>query len=147
MATASPVDPESGFSQITIIDTVANYYKHHYEWTDQDWLGPYIQNQTIQNSIRLGLEAKEYFNMHRALAQPDISLRNMSPLADLVVKWRSDLAQHIRLNGRGNGFRYHEDSGNLTRIRIRESEAWSLVSARHRFARVYPPVTNNSGLN
>jgi hypothetical protein len=102
MSVASPIHVESGLSKIAIVDAVADYYKHRYEWTDQDWTGPEIGNKTIRKAISLGLWPKGYHNMEYALRQLDVFLGDVSPLADLVVKWRSDLAQQIRVNGRAN---------------------------------------------
>lgn len=100
---ASPIHTESGLGKITIVDAVADYYKHRDEWTDQDWAGPDIKNRTILKAVSLGLGQKGHHNMERALRQLDVFVSDMSPLADLVVKWRSDLAQQIRVSGRANG--------------------------------------------
>jgi hypothetical protein len=103
MSMASPFHAASGLSKIAIVDAVADYYKHRDQWTDQDWTGPEIKNKTIRKAISLGLGPKGYHNMEFALRQLDVCLDDMSPLADLVVRWRSDLAHQIRVNVRANG--------------------------------------------
>lgn len=123
MSAAAAVHAESGLGKITIVDAVADYYKHRYEWTDQDWAGPEIKNKTIRKAINLGLGPKGYHNMECALRQLDGSLSDMSPLADLVVKWRSDLAQQIRVSGRANGVPIRQGFWELNETGGRKVEA------------------------
>src|ERR1035438_2103365 len=54
MDTASPIHVETGLSKIAIINAVANYYKHRYEWWD-DWSGPSNRSETINIAVQLGL--------------------------------------------------------------------------------------------
>lgn len=74
MSAASPVHVESGLGKVAIIDAVADYYKHRYEWTDQDWAGPEIKNKTIRKAISRGLGPKGYHNMEYALRQLDVGI-------------------------------------------------------------------------
>jgi hypothetical protein len=95
MATEAPLHQESGLSKIAIIDAVANYFKHHYEWYD-DWSGPDRARDTIAMVVKLGLEPGNEYNLSRALRQLEISETNMSPMAHLVQEWRERLAAYYR---------------------------------------------------
>lgn len=50
-------DPQSGLSELVIVDSVANYVKHHHEWSPHwDEFSPAsVQSKTIQNVKRLGI--------------------------------------------------------------------------------------------
>jgi hypothetical protein len=102
MKTAAPIHPETGLSKITIINAIANYYKHHYEWWD-DWSGPPNSKPTIDVAIQLGLGPKGYHNLEHALHELGIYPDNLAPLAQLVVTWREELAEHIRAEGKKEG--------------------------------------------
>jgi hypothetical protein len=104
MKTAAPVHAETGLSKIIIINTASNYYKHRYEWKDEDWEGPtYNKNWTIRTAAALGLGPKGYHNLEHALRELQIYPNNMAPLAQLVVTWREALADHIRAEGKKHG--------------------------------------------
>jgi hypothetical protein len=102
MKTAAPIHPKTGLSKITIINAIANYYKHRYEWRD-DWSGPPTSKPTIDIAVQLGLRPKGCHNMENALRELGIYPDNMVPLAQLVVAWREELAEHIRVEGGKNG--------------------------------------------
>lgn len=72
MATVAPLHQESGLSKIAIVDAVANYFKHHYEWHD-DWSGPDRAKGTIALVVKLGLEPRNEYNLSRALTHLEIS--------------------------------------------------------------------------
>jgi hypothetical protein len=103
MKTAAPIHAETGLSKITIINAVADYYKHRYEWKDEDWTGPSYSNRTIGIAASIGLGPKGYHNLEHALRELQIYPDNMAPLAQLVVTWREALADHIRAQGKKNG--------------------------------------------
>lgn len=111
LSTAAPIHGELGISQITIINTVADYYKHRVEWKEEDWVGP--TNKTIINAAALGLGPKGYHNMVHALRELQIHPDNMAPLGSIVGKWRESLADHLRAEGANHGVdihpRYPED--------------------------------------
>ena len=95
MATEAPLDQESGVSKIAIVDAVANYFKHHYEWHD-DWTGPDRAKDTIALVVRLGLEPRNEYNLSRALRHLEISDSDMSPMAHLIQQWRERIAAYYR---------------------------------------------------
>jgi hypothetical protein len=95
MATEAPLHQESGLSKIAIVDGVANYFKHHYEWHD-DWSGPGRAKDTIAMVVKLGLEPGNEYNLSRALSQLEISDSDMSPMARFIQEWRERLAAYYR---------------------------------------------------
>lgn len=95
MATEAPLHQDSGLSKIAIVDAVANYFKHHYEWHD-DWSGPDRAKDTIALVVRLGLEPRNEYNLSRALRHLEISDSDMSPMAHLIQEWRERLAAYYR---------------------------------------------------
>jgi hypothetical protein len=117
MEVAAPVHSDTGLSKITIINAVADFYKHRYEWKDEEWSGPDIKNKTIRIGSAIGLGPKGYHNLEHALRELKIYLPNMAPLAQLVVTWRENLADYIRAEGKKNGVsiapRFPEDNDPL----------------------------------
>jgi hypothetical protein len=55
LATAAPTHRDLGISQITIINAAADYYKHRFEWKEEEWAGPTFKNKTIGTAVALGL--------------------------------------------------------------------------------------------
>jgi hypothetical protein len=102
MELAAPIHTDTGLSQIAIINALANYYKHHYEWWD-DWSGPQSAESTISIAVKLGLSPKAYHNIENALKELKIYLPNISALTELVVTWRGSLALYIKGKARDNG--------------------------------------------
>jgi hypothetical protein len=113
MNTAAPPHAETGQSKITIVNVAADYYKHHYEWKDEEWAGPTCKNRTIATAAAIGLGPSGYHNLEHALSELQIYPDNLVPLAQLVVTWREELADHIRAEGKKHGIsirpRHRED--------------------------------------
>ena len=107
LSTAAPVHAELGISQITIINTAADYYKHRVEWKEEDWAGPTPKNKTIAKAVALGLGPKGYHNIVHALRELQIHPDNMAPLGSIVGKWRESLADHLRAKGEKHGVSIH----------------------------------------
>jgi len=107
LSTAAPIHAELGVSQITIINTAADYYKHRVEWKEEDWAGPTLKNKTIVNAVALGLGPKGYHNMVQALRELQIYPDNMAPLGSIVVSWRESLADYLRSEGAKHGVAIH----------------------------------------
>jgi hypothetical protein len=95
MSLGSPVHTETGLKKIPMINAVANYFKHHYEWWD-DWSGPRPSLPTIDIVAQLGLGPKAQRNLETALREFGMMPDNMGPLAQLMVEWREKLAAHLR---------------------------------------------------
>jgi hypothetical protein len=103
LATAAPIHSETGISQITIINTAADYYKRRAEWKDAEWAGPRHKNKTIANAVALGLGSRGYHNMTHALRELQIYPDDMAPLSQIVGNWREALADHLRAEGARQG--------------------------------------------
>src|SRR6266700_317339 len=87
---------KTGLSEIVLIDVVANYFKHRYEWPD-DWIGASPQQQrTIDLALRLGLSPDGNHNLDTAVREMGMSTRDMTPLSVLVQEWRERLAAYCR---------------------------------------------------
>jgi hypothetical protein len=87
---------KTGLSEIVLIDAVANYFKHHYEWPD-DWIGASPKQQpTIDLVLRLGLSPDGNHNLDTAVRELGMSTRDMTPLPVLVQEWRERLAAYCR---------------------------------------------------
>ena len=107
LSTAAPIHAELGISQITIINTAADYYKHRVEWKEEEWAGPTPKNRTIANAVALGLGPKGYHNMVHVLRELQIHPDNMEPLGSIVGNWRESLADHLRAEGKKHGVAIH----------------------------------------
>jgi len=108
LATAAPIHTELGISQITIINTAADYYKHRVEWKEEDWAaGPPPTNKTIASVLALGLGRKGYHNMEHALRKLKIYPNDMGPLGGIVGNWRESLADYLRSEGAKHGVAIH----------------------------------------
>jgi hypothetical protein len=79
MEAAAPVHADTGLSKITIINAVADSYKHRYEWKDEEWSGPDIKNKTIRIAAAIGPGPKGYHNLEHALRTRNILAQYGSP--------------------------------------------------------------------
>lgn len=95
MALESPIHVDSGLKKISLINAVANYFKHRHEWWD-DWSGPEASLPTIRAVSRIGLSPSDQYNLETALLAFDIAPDNMVPLSQLVSEWREKLAANLR---------------------------------------------------
>lgn len=87
---------KTGLSEIVLIDAVANYFKHHYEWPD-GWIDASPKQQlTIGLVLRLGLSPDGNHNLDTAVRELGMSTRDMTPLPVLVQEWRKRLAAYCR---------------------------------------------------
>lgn len=103
LTTAAPLHSESGVSHIAIINTAADYYKHRFEWKEEDWIGTPPKNKTIASAVTLGLGPKGYHNMEHALRELKVYPSDMAQLGRIIGNWRESLADHLRVEGRQNG--------------------------------------------
>jgi hypothetical protein len=104
LKTAAPLQEDLKLSKILIINSVADIYKHHDEWTEKDWNSENSQNPNIMLAKWLGMRPSACHNMAAALRALSVSHTKLEPLGDLVVKWREALATQIRREGERNGF-------------------------------------------
>jgi len=96
MSAEAATHNKTGLSQIVLIDAVANYFKHHYEWPD-DWIGASAKQQpTIDLVLRLGLSPDGNHNLDTVVLELGMGTRDLTPLAVLVQEWRERLAAYCR---------------------------------------------------
>lgn len=98
----APIDPDTSLSKLEIIDTAANYFKHHYEWPS-DWPNTAHsearqkvgQLKTIQNAVRIGMRLDDHTeNLHRALSLASLENQDHG-LTSVIQKWRRRLARKL----------------------------------------------------
>jgi hypothetical protein len=92
------VAPRSGLSTMVIIDTGANYFKHHHEWPE-DWhahAGSPTQAHTMNDALRLGLSGQDLVgNMHAILHGLGLSVEDIHTVPMLVQKWRENVGRML----------------------------------------------------
>jgi hypothetical protein len=103
MSTEALVHDGTGLSTIVLIDAVANYFKHHYEWPD-DWTGSSRAQATIDVVRKLGLEPEEEGNLPHAAQELGMTGSDLSPISTLVQEWRERLAAYLRKQLERHGF-------------------------------------------
>lgn len=91
-------DPKTHVSHLVIIDTAANFFKHHHEWPT-DWHLPSekkVQAKTAADAHTLGFYGHEISdNMHVALQRMGIDQSEMADIASTIQDWRERLAQRF----------------------------------------------------
>jgi hypothetical protein len=95
MSTEAVVHADTGLSTIILIDAVANYFKHHYEWPN-DWTGSPRAQSTIDIVRNLGLEPDEAGNLRHAARELGTIGNDLLPVASLIQEWRERLAAYLR---------------------------------------------------
>jgi hypothetical protein len=80
MSTEALVHDGTGLSTIVLIDAVANYVKHHYEWPD-DWAGSSRAQTTIDIVRKLGLEPNDENNLPHAVREFGMTESDLSPMS------------------------------------------------------------------
>lgn len=91
-------NPETQMSHLVIIDTTANFFKHHHEWPN-DWhlsSGHGVHAKTAADASALGFRGHEITdNMHVALQRMGINQGDMTNVAIAIQNWRERLAQRF----------------------------------------------------
>lgn len=89
---------ETDFSEVAVIDAMANYFKHYHEWPD-DWdenSAKGVQKNTLQLIKSIGLSPGELtINMERGLYILDIFDNDLGKLCDIVSQWRESLSSDL----------------------------------------------------
>ncbi len=92
---------ETNLSEMVLIDAVANYFKHHWEWPD-DWIIP--TSQTIDMVRRLGLSPDYDREKNLQTALQSLRFSSGATLGSRIQGWRERLAESFRMNLRDHGF-------------------------------------------
>lgn len=91
-------DSKTQMSHLVIIDTAANFFKHHHEWPT-DWhlsSGNGVQAKTTADARTLGFGGHEITdNMQVALRRMGIDQGDMGNVASTIQDWRERLAQRF----------------------------------------------------
>lgn len=91
-------NPETKMSYLVIIDTAANFFKHHHEWPI-DWHlspGSGTQAKTIVDARTLGFSGHEITdNMQIALQRLGADQASMADVASMIQNWRERLAKRF----------------------------------------------------
>ncbi len=91
-------DPQTNLSRLVIIDTAANFFKHHHEWSS-DWHsspGKGVQAKTIADAYAIGFRGHELTdNMYVALRRLAVDEHDMSKVAATIQGWREGLARRF----------------------------------------------------
>ncbi len=96
MSTEATTHSETGLSKIVLFDAVANYFKHHYEWSDT-WTGERQDRQrTIDIVMKLGLKPGNENNLDTAIRNLGMNSKSMSLMANDIQNWREQLAKRLR---------------------------------------------------
>jgi hypothetical protein len=91
-------DPETQMSLLVVIDTAANFFKHHHEWPIDWHLSSErgVQLRTTADARTLGFSGHEITdNMHIALRRMGIDQSDMAGVANTIQDWRERLAQRF----------------------------------------------------
>ena len=96
MSMEAIIHPATGLSEIALLDAVANYFKHHYEWPS-NWSGATeAQQRTIDIVLKLGLIPDGEDNLRVALQNLGMNSKNMWLLGRAIQEWRERLAERFR---------------------------------------------------
>ncbi|MES2405825.1 MAG: hypothetical protein V4528_00715 [Pseudomonadota bacterium] len=96
LKTEAQPSPNNELSTIVIIDTAANYFKHHHGWPE-DWhataSGTGLQAQTMKNAKLLGMSRLDLTrNMHQALCTLALGTHEVFTITMAVHGWREKMA-------------------------------------------------------
>ena len=82
--------------KVLLINTIANYYKHHEEWGD--WHIESHNRRTIQTLSQVGINGETSFPCHEAarIIWPTEVLCELNYLLNVLVEWRQNLLQHVK---------------------------------------------------
>ena len=96
MELEAPIHIATGLSEVVLVDAVANYFKHHYEWPP-DWSATdRHQRQTIEVVRRLGLSPGASENLYTAVRGLGFTTSELHRLGENLHVWRERLAAFMR---------------------------------------------------
>lgn len=94
----APRDATTQMSHLVVIDTAANFFKHHHEWPT-DWhlsTTKGVQARTTADARALGfIGHKVTDNMHIALQRMGVEQDRMAAVALILQEWRERLARRF----------------------------------------------------
>ena len=83
-------------SKVHLINAIANYYKHHEEWSDWNVEGQ--SKKTIEALKSCGISENTPYPCHKAaqIIWPSEVLCELNEMLDVLVAWRRNLLQHVK---------------------------------------------------
>jgi len=91
------MDIDSSLSVLVIVDTAANYLKHHHEWPT-NWTETketsQHQRKTINNALRIGMRPRPSSltdNLYHALRSTGADRSDVNQIATVIQDWRERL--------------------------------------------------------
>ena len=94
---------ESGLSEMMVVDTSANYFKHYCEWP-ADWdecKCTRVAARTIRNAKLIGMTPGcRTDNLLLSLGALGLSVTNVEAIADKIQRWREATAFQFRKDSR-----------------------------------------------
>jgi hypothetical protein len=103
MGLEAPIHLATGLAEVVLVDAVANYFKHHYEWPP-DWITTNRhQRQTIEVVRRLGLSPGAGENLYTAVRSLGFTTSELHRLGENLQVWRERLAAFLRRETASHG--------------------------------------------
>ena len=83
-------------SKVQLINAIANYYKHHEEWSN--WKPEGKNKRTIAALESCGISENTTYPCHEAaqIIWPSEVLCELNEMLDVLVRWRENLLQHVK---------------------------------------------------
>lgn len=83
-------------SKIQLINAIANYYKHHEEWSG--WKVEGQSKRTVETLNSCGISENTPYPCHEAaqLIWPTEVLCELNEMLEILVGWRKSLLQHVK---------------------------------------------------
>jgi len=83
-------------SKVQLINSIANYYKHHEEWSDWEVEGK--NKRTIADLNSCGISESTLYPCHEAaqIIWSSEVLCELNEMLDILVEWRKNLLQHVK---------------------------------------------------
>ncbi len=95
LAIGSPIIVNN-ITKVQLINTIANYYKHHEEWNGWEVVGN--NKRTIESLNKCGISEQMPYPCYEAaqIIWPTEVLCELNHLLTILVDWRKILLQHVR---------------------------------------------------
>ena len=86
----------NGITKVLLINTIANYYKHHEEWSG--WEVNRLNRKTIETLNSCGINEGCEFPCHEAaqIIWPNEVLCELNYLLNILVEWRENLMHRVK---------------------------------------------------
>lgn len=103
MSTEAIIHAKTGTSKFILYDAIANYFKHHYEWSSNWNDVTATQRLTVETVQKLGFDPKNEDNFHIALQSLNMKINDMSIMGQEIQEWRERLAIKYKVQLQNHG--------------------------------------------